>query len=169
MHTRKIVILAVLSMLAALVTLGARPAGERAVDKFHGVSTCGPVSAPPKVVANGIRYTGQEQTCTDSASDPRLSGTTTYTIYGTLNPKANNAGRLWGFVTTVNEGGKWEGLWKGKIDKQGRLFIHSKLIGMKGYYGLQAVSMAQRLSPEDAFTMKGYTYKAVKPIVVLPE
>jgi hypothetical protein len=170
MNPRKFIIPAILALLAALLTLAARPLGERPLDKFSGTSTCGPISgAPPKVVETGIRYTGQEQICIDETSDPRLSGTTTFTIYGTLKSKANNAGRLWGFVTTVNAGGEWEGLWSGKVDKQGRLFIHSKLVGMGGYYGLQAVSRAQRLSPEAAATLKGYIYKATKPIVVLPE
>jgi hypothetical protein len=170
MNPRKIFLPTILSLLAALFVLAAKPFHERPIEKFTGTSTCGPITgAPPKVVETGIRFTGQEQICSDDTSDPRLSGTTTISIYGTLNPKANNAGRIWGKIKTINEGGEWEGLWKGKIDKQGRLFVHSKLVGMRGYYGLQAVSMAQRLSPEAAYTLKGYLYKATKPIVVLPK
>jgi len=170
MNTRKLFLPAILSLLAALFILAGRPLSERPVDKFTGTSTCGPtIGPPPKVVETRIRFTGQEQICTDKTSDPRLSGTTTITIHGTLNTKANNAGRMWGTIKTVNAGGEWGGLWTGKIDKQGRLFIHSKLVGMRGYYGLQAVSNAQRLAPDALYTLKGYVYEATKPIVVLPE
>ena len=170
MNPRKIFVPAILLILAALFVLAAKPVSERPVEKYIGTSTCGPTTgAPPKVVETGIRFTGQEQTCTDKTSDPRLSGTTTVSIFGTLNPKANNAGRMWGSIKTVNAGGEWEGFWQGKIDKQGRLYIHSKLVGQGGYYGLQAVSMAQRLSPDAAYTLKGYVYEATKPVVALPK
>jgi hypothetical protein len=170
MGHKKFWIIVILAALVALSLVAAKPASERPLDKFTAVSVCGEITgAPPKEVATGIRYTGQEQVCIDKASDPRMSGTTTLTIYGTLNPKANNAGKLWGLVETVNAGGKWQGLWKGKIDNQGRLFIHSKLVGMNGYYGLQAVYQTQRLTPEASYTSRGYIYKATKPVVVLPE
>jgi hypothetical protein len=170
MNNHKYVFTVTLVILIALLLVAAKPASERPLDKFTAVSVCGAITgAPPKEVATGIRFTGQQQVCIDKASDPRISGTTTITIHGTLNPKANNAGKLWGTIETVNAGGKWQGLWKGKIDNQGRLFIHSKLVGMNGYYGLQAVYQTQRLTPDANYTSKGYIYKATKPVVVLPE
>ena len=168
MNKNRLILTSGLVLVLSLLSIAAVPAARHNQADFSAVSVCDPFKVEPKEVANGLRYTGQEQVCSFTASDPQLSGTATYKVYGTLNPKANMAGKLSGFVTILNAGGKWEGLWKAKIDNKGNLYIHIKLVGGNGYYGLQAVSKGQRLAGSSITTFEGYTYEATKPVIILP-
>jgi hypothetical protein len=80
-------------------------------------------------------YRGVVGTCTDSMSDPRLSGMGRNEV--SIDMRPDQSADIWGRYTLTNDGGTWEGQWAGTVDKGYTTHrVESLLVGTGLYEGL---------------------------------
>lgn len=74
--------------------------------------------------------------CTDSMSDPRVSGTSSTQV--SIDEWADQSADIWGSLVLRNNGGAWEGRWSGTIDRGYTIRrIEGLLVGTGAYAGLE--------------------------------
>lgn len=103
-----------------------------------GLESCGGSSGPVTTDPSGENH-GRSDTlmCTDTASDPRVSGIASgpfnYDAWGT---QENGASVVWGTIRLVNAGGAWEGRYTGAYTSETGDMISVWYTGIGGYAGL---------------------------------
>ena len=99
--------------LSGLPALGQSPEPTTAVHVTGTETLHSDITVPPGDVVDGVmQIRGIHATTDEVASDPRVSGTGTIVgnvdVYGMHGPQ-------WGTFRIENEGGAWEGTWRGVI------------------------------------------------------
>ncbi len=80
-------------------------------------------------------YRGVVGTCTDTMSDPRLTGTGKNEL--SIDMRPDESADIWGTYVLVNDGGTWEGRWAGTVDKGYTTHrVEALLVGTGDYEGL---------------------------------
>ncbi len=121
--------------LAALLLFVVPVAAQATLSEFAETESCLPTNPGTWTFPDGnIHVRGMVLQCTDTASDPRVSGSNTILL--NANWDANALGPVWGTWRLVNEGGVWEGTWEGMVTTSGSQ-IHAAGAGEGSYEGLR--------------------------------
>ncbi len=135
MKTQKRLILTIVTVLGVLLVFAAPIAAQATVTEFTETESCFPINPGTWTFPDGnIHVRGMVLQCTDTASDPRVSGTNAVVL--NANWDANSLGPVWGIWRLVNEGGVWEGTWEGMMTTSGSQ-IHIAGAGTGRYEGLK--------------------------------
>ncbi len=109
------------------------PAGAVATT---GSSTCTTPEPGTETIVDGLeRKRGSVVVCTNTGSDPRVSGT--HTIQFNYDEQSDGTWTYWGTSELVNDGGSWTGVWTGFGPDDYRATATEYLKGEGGYAGLQ--------------------------------
>lgn len=137
MRTSARTIAAGIVLLAAFLLLVIPVAAGAVVTDFTETELCPPNPANPGIWTfpdGNVQVRGMVWQCTDTASDPRLSGSNT--IVMNANWDAQMLGPVWGTFHLHNAGGVWDGTWEG-MATTGGLRLHGTGTGSAGYEGLK--------------------------------
>jgi len=100
-------------------------------------------------------YRGVVMSCTDTMSDPRVTGTGRNEV--SIDMRADESAEIWGKYVLANDGGTWEGRWAGTVDKGYTTHrVETLLVGTGEYEGL-----LYRLSLVSDATDTGYDLTAL--------
>lgn len=155
MNVRKLALGGTLAVTLLLLTASGVVAGGGSFTDFTGTSAnCVEVGmeAPPVVRGGKLHMRGLTQECTDSASDPRVSGTEHVVIHGILDLSDNLAGPFWGTDVVTTGEGQRRGDWTGERTSEGFVYVRIHARGTGAYEGMQAWWWLERLSPDPAAT-----------------
>ena len=135
------------------------------VSVFTGSETCDIGEGATTNDADGTRHArGGSIACTDTANDPRMSGTVTgtweYDAWGVMSGRIPGALVQWGAVRLVNDGGAWEGRLTGTYSVDRGDIIAIWYTGTGGYTGLAAFELATGREP---WTTQGQVFPGNPP------
>jgi len=135
------------------------------VSVFTGSETCDVGEGVTTNDADGARHArGGSLACTDTANDPRMSGTVTgtweYDAWGVMSGRIPGALVQWGAVRLINDDGAWEGRLTGtySVDRGDTYTIW--YTGTGGYTGLAAFELATGRGP---WTTEGMIFPGSPP------
>ena len=107
-----------------------------APETITGHETCVTTVEGTEAALDGITaYRAVQLTCTDTMSDPRVSGTGTNEV--SIDMRADESADIWGNYTLANDDGTWEGYWAGTVDEGYTTHrVETLLVGTGVYDGL---------------------------------